>query len=708
MGCLQIIKAALSGHPTDQASYASSATAIDATALKADSIDEKAVVEHAVPSKAKANPTGDRLAALRELMAEQNLDLYVVTSEDAHGSEYTAARDQLRAFISGFTGSAGVAIIGRSDFAGLWADGRYWIQAGNQLDENWTLFKAGAEGVPSWSDWLRKGAFDQLKTSTLRVGLDSRLLPYRAAKDLFAPIDAEHELVPVFEEKSLVRDVWTTRFKDTYPPAPKVNVHEHPLKYTGQAATTKISNVVKWLDGAKAEDLLPGNNTDGLHNIQASKQPSHYVVNALDEIAWVLNVRAVPSAISFTPVFPGYLVISKNEGAIQSPKPYRGILFVDEALVKPNTDVYDYLTKELEITLAPYDAVWDHMRSLPSEATAVVSENASFALVSAVGDDRSRILKPGESPLALWKSTKNSTEVAGMRRGYATDGVAWAQWAAWLEEQITVKKRRDLREMEAAEKLVNYRKKMPEYVFEAYEPIASYGPNAALPHYDPATDPNGGAIIGREKPFLCDSGGQYKAATIDTTRTVHFGKPTAAHRRSYTRVLQGHIALSSAVFPFGTNGYILDCLARRPLWQDGKDFSHGTGHGLGCFLGVHELFVVWSASASSGGPPSSLPKLRPGMTLTVEPGYYVENDYGIRIESLYVVVPAEIPGSDGNKKWLRLERLTRVPIDTNLVEWKLLSADEKKWLKEHNEQCKTELRGRLKGDKRALKWLLKH
>lgn len=317
------------------------------------------------------------------------------------------------------------------------------------------------------------------------------------------------------------------------------------------------------------------------------------------------------------------------------------------------------------------------------------------------------------SPLALWKACKNAAEVHGMREAYLRDGIAWAKWAAWLEEEVAGKKSK-VSEWDAAVALTKSRSGVKGFAgFDAYDAISACGPRAAQPHYE--TPEKGSAILERRTPFLMDSGGQWlggsAAGTVDTTRTVHFGKPTKDQRRAFTRVLQGHIAIDTAVFPAGqTTGATLDVLARRPLWQDGRDYLHGTGHGIGAFGLVHELYVVFSSSAASGKQPAGeLPSLRPGMCISNEPGYYddnPDNGFGVRTESVLVVTPSkEIPPGQGGKDWLRFERLTRVPIDTKLVEWSLLDDGEKAWLKAHNRQCKEELRHHLKGDKRALKWL---
>lgn len=650
-------------------------------------------------SHTKVTPTGDRLDALRRRMKDADLDLYIVPSEDAHGSEYTAPRDQLRAFISGFTGSAGTAIIS-PHAAYLWADGRYHVQAEQQLDSNWTLLKLGLDGVPSWTEWLTTQAFNELNKDTIRFGVDSRRIPEKTVAGFLASSKPGHELQGVFEERSLVAEAWEADFPDLYPPPPEVAVREHPLKFAGESASSKLQKLANWL---KEQPKVSSQSASaGEENVAAS----HYVVDTLDEVTWLLNLRAVPPAIPNNPVFPAYVIVSLTGEDPFAEKNFTATLFTDLAWLPAGSDVHKYVKGTLNLNIQAYGDVWSALSSLSGKGKAVVSASASRAIVQAIGTDRTVTLEPSKSPLALWKACKNPTEIQGMRNAYRRDGIAWARWASWLEEQIVVKKRQ-INEYDAALALEKERRQLDNYAgFRAYEAISGTAENAALPHYE--TPKKGSAIINTTTPFLMDSGGQYLDGTIDTTRTVHFGKPTVEQKRMFTRVLQGHIAIDSAIFPAGkTTGATLDAFARRPLWSEYKDFLHGTGHGIGAFSNVHELFVVFSSSAASGKQPTSaLPAFQTGMTLSNEPGYYLVDHgrgFGIRTESIVAVQPVK-----GQEGWLHFERLTRVPISTKLVQWDLLTKEEAKWLKDHNAQCVRELEHSLKGDKRALRWLKKH
>jgi len=286
---------------------------------------------------------------------------------------------------------------------------------------------------------------------------------------------------------------------------------------------------------------------------------------------------------------------------------------------------------------------------------------------------------------------KNDTEMEGLRRAYLRDGVCYVQFLAWLEDKIN--KGYDVTEWEAAHRLTEFRRKAKHFMGLAYENISATGPNAALPHYSPKK--NESEMISRNLPYLNDSGGQYRDGTCDTTRTVHFGRPDPEQCEAYTRVLQGHIAIDSAVFPEGTSGNQLDVLARRALWKDGLNYLHGTGHGFGSFLTVHE---------GPHGFSSNVP-LVPGHVVTNEPGFYNAGKWGMRIESALAVRRAQTRGHFNGDIWLAFERLTCVPIQTRMVKESMLTKEEKQWLKDHNARCYDKLAPLLKDDKRAMTWL---
>ncbi|WFD04341.1 Xaa-Pro aminopeptidase [Malassezia obtusa] len=614
-------------------------------------VDEKRALlaEWAQENVKTYTDTSARLSALRKQLAAEKLDAYIVPTEDAHASEYTAPCDQRREFISGFTGSAGMAIV-LQDSAHLFTDGRYHIQAGQQLDDNWTLHKVGRPGVQDWPEWLC-GALQP----NSRVGIDATLIAYSTARELAASL-ASSQIQLCYVPENLVDAVWTSR------PAPVLNhVYEHPLKYAGVPAADKLRDLRAWL--------------------QKQGQDRAYVLSSLDEIAWLLNLRG--ASIPCNPVFPAYAVVTQEEAA----------LFVDARLVR---EVSGYLAA-IPVSVHAYEDVWEWIRSLRSSGMHLYfHEKASAALVDAASEAQATIL-PAASVVALAKARKNETEQNGLRAAYMRDGAAWVRWAAWLDEAMA--RGACIDERQAADRFAEIRREDPLYAMESYDAISATGPNAALPHYE--TPQEHSRVIDRASPYLNDSGAQYHDGTIDTTRTVHFGTPSYEQKRAYTRVLQGHSALARARFPAGTTGAQLDMLARQPLFQDGYNYLHGTGHGIGSFLNVHE--GPYGFSSSSGGSKTPV-ALEEGMAVSDEPGFYEEGEFGIRIESVFLVQKLGTFRDFGGK-WLGFELLTRVPINTKMIDFGLLSRDEKVWLRLHNELVKRDLLPMVQHDPRAVRWL---
>lgn len=395
-----------------------------------------------------------------------------------------------------------------------------------------------------------------------------------------------------------------------------------------------------------------------------------------------------------TAVFPAYVIVTADDVA----------LFIDERLLTHAVRLY---LAGMGVSLHAYEQVHVWLRDSPL-ATFLVDKRASHALVRAAGESRV-VVQTAASPVAMAKACKNAVEQEGMRKAYRRDGAAWVRWAAWLDE--AVRRGDTITEHQAAEELARLRAADPLYAgMQAYDAISAAGPNAALPHYEtPATHSR---VLDREAPYLNDSGPQYHDGTIDTTRTMHFGCPSAEQKRAYStcvptnsaRVLQGHIALACARFPAGTTGADLDMLARQPLFQDGYNYMHGTGHGVGSFLAVHEgPHGVWSSSSSASVP---VP-LQEGMALSNEPGFYEVGQFGIRIESIVLVRRAHTH-REFQGPWLELETLTRVPISTELVDKHLLSKAEAQWLRAYNRQCRDELLPLVRGDRRAERWLRRY
>ncbi|KAJ1032748.1 hypothetical protein NDA16_000769 [Ustilago loliicola] len=630
----------------------------DTTLVETPAFDSEKARKHASLDKPKPDLTGPRLAALRKLMEEEAVDFYLVPTDDAHATEYTAPSDQRRVWISAFTGSAGTAIVSKH-LAHLFADGRYHVQAAEQLDHNWTLHKVGVSGVLDWPDWLVK----QAKQGT-KVGMDPALISYTQAKSLVVTLK-EAGASAVFPSRNLVDVAW-----GEHRPAPiNFPVYEHKLKYAGKPAQAKIDDVKK--------------------DLESKPKGSAYFVSALDEVAWLLNLRG--ASIPCHPVFPAYIVVSADQS----------VLFIRRELLPEGGEADKYVREALKMDVHPYDSIWDFLRRWVSEGSdgrkLVSGEKISYAVANAVGDENLDLIDP--SPVALRKAIKNDVELQGFRDSHIRDGAAWVRWAAWLEDHVKNKRER-IDEWQAAVKFQEIRKEQHLYAGDSYDAISASGPNAALPHYE--TPEKASRVIDRETPYLNDSGAQYHDGTIDCTRTVHFGRPSAEHKRAYTRVLQGHIRLSQVKFPAGTTGQHLDPIARHALWEDGYSYFHGTGHGIGSFMDVHE--GPQGFSTMSGGSKKPVP-LQENMVLTNEPGFYEEGHFGIRTESLLAVKRIDTHRNFGGVPWYGFERITQVPIATNLVDFSLLSYAEARWLREHNSDVRKVLMPLIRDDKRAVRWL---
>ncbi|TFY78931.1 hypothetical protein EWM64_g5074, partial [Hericium alpestre] len=398
------------------------------------------------------------------------------------------------------------------------------------------------------------------------------------------------------------------------------------------------------------------------------------LVSSLTSIAWVLNLRG--DDVPFTPVFAAYLFIGLSSAT----------LFISLDKVEP--PIREYLGN-LQIELREYNDIWTFLRRREwGEGKLIISPQTSYALSLMLTHFRYTVLPAHIDTL---RGVKNEVEIQGQRRACVRDGACFVRFLAWLEEKMALGV--EVSEWAAGWYLDEFRRKAKNYMSGAYESISAAGPNAALPHYTPMKE--GCRLLDKETPYLNDSGGQYRDGTCDTTRTVHLGRPTPQMCEAYTRVLQGHIAIDSATFPQGTTGRQLDVLARKALWSDGLNYGHGTGHGVGSFLSVHEGTHSFSNEVS----------LVPGHVITNEPGFYMAGQWGIRIESMLVVRGANTKHQYNGDVWLGFERLTCVPIQTKMVQEFLLSKEERQWIIDHNRDCLTRLEPYLKDDKRALRWL---
>jgi Xaa-Pro aminopeptidase len=597
--------------------------------------------------------TSKRLAGLRELMnqKENSVQAFVVPSEDQHSSEYLAHCDERRAFISGFNGSAGCAIVTNKE-AFLFTDGRYFLQAEKQLDKNWTLMKNGLPDVPTWQEFLSK----DIEKGT-RIGIDASLISAADAETLKKSLEpCNSELVSL--EQNLVDIVWGQE----RPARPKSKVFPLDTKYSGESSQDKMRRLREELTKKKVKAM---------------------VVNMLDEVAWLFNLRGAD--IDFNPVFFSYAVVT-HESAV---------LFVDPA--QTDNIVRNHLGADVEVQ--PYDSFFQYLKKLgdnldlKDDAQVLLGDKASLAVAEAVGQGNSTIAR---SPIADLKSIKNATEIEGFRQSHIRDGAALARYFAWLEEQL--ENNIELTESQGADKLEEFRSELDLFRGLSFTTISSTGPNGAIIHYSP--DPTDCAVIRKDQIYLCDSGAQFLDGTTDVTRTWHFGIPTDEEKRVFTRVLQGHIAIDAAVFPNGTTGYVIDAFARKPLWEDGLDYRHGTGHGVGHYLNVHEgpqglgVRIVYNSTS-----------LKAGMTVSNEPGYYADGRFGVRIENIVIVKEVNTPNNFGEKGYLGFEHVTLCPIQKTLVQVDLLTGQERVWLNAYHAKTLEKISPLLKNDQRALAWL---
>ncbi|GAA6012283.1 hypothetical protein JCM10207_002787 [Rhodosporidiobolus poonsookiae] len=642
-----------------------------------------------------ASDARERLQALRQELTDNKLTAYVVPTADAHGSEYVGDCDKRRAWLSGFTGSAGVAIVTHSS-AHLFTDSRYYTQATHELDPSlWTLEKVGTKGVKNWDAWLEDGG-GELEPGA-RVGVDPSLIDYSTAINLSQRLHKRGLALVFPPDENLIDRIWADRPSRSCAP-----INLHPLKFAGEPAASKLAALRAWLAAQ-----YPA--TEG------APTPS-FLLSSLPAIAWLLNLRG--GDIAFNPVFYGYVLVHPGAGGEGG-----GVkVWVQEGTLSAEAQ---HALREVGAEVRCYDRAVEELKELARKGERVVADGrVSFAVAQAIGDSFLPLPASVPNPVDTAQAIKNPVEIEGFRRAYLRDGVAWVRWMAWLEEAL-VTKQQQVSEWDAAEKLTEYRKEGLEFAGLAYENISATGANAALPHYAPTSDSS--ALISLETPYLNDSGAQYHDGTIDTTRTYLFPLPSSSsrssflrpaskkdkerekardtYRRAYTRVLQGHAALDRLVFPEGTTGEQVDVLARWRLWGEGWDYGHGTGHGIGEYLSVHETQVGISHSQRYFSTP-----LLPGHITSNEPAFYAPGEFGIRLESVLCVrevrgLPHSAVGQAEGPKWYGFERMTVIPLQRSFVLPGLLSPEEDAWLAAHNQRCKQLLRPLLVGDKRARRWV---
>ncbi len=573
---------------------------------------------------------GERLAALRNQLDQRGLDGFIVPMTDAFQGEYIPDHDRRLSWLTGFTGSAGLAIVltGR---AALFVDGRYTLQARDQVDE--TLFERAslttdADGVWPPGAWLETALNQGAKLGYdpwLHTAFDHARFEYNCAK-----VGASLTPCPT----NPIDTIWTDQ-----PPPPMAPVIPHPIDFTGQSAKEKRQQIARVLTN---------------ENIDAQ------VIAAPDSTAWLLNIRG--GDVPFTPI-PLVFSLLYADGRVT--------LFIDRSKVSSGLEAH----LGEEVTLTTPAQFGEALNALKDRKVRVVRNGTALWILERLKQAGAE-LSFGEDPCALPKACKNTVEQTGIRKAHERDGAALTRFLAWLDDQPVSDA---LTEIAVADRLEAFRAESDLFRGLSFPTISGAGPNGAIVHYSvtPETDRK----LENGSLYLVDSGGQYPDGTTDVTRTIAIGPPDSDMKDRYTRVLKGHIALSSCRFPQGTSGSQLDALARAPLWQAGLDYDHGTGHGVGAYLSVHE------------GPQriSKQPNrvaLKPGMVLSNEPGYYKEGAYGIRLENLVLVVEAE---SVNGKPMLAFEPLTLAPFDRKLIETTLLTDEERNWLNAYHERIRDTL-----------------
>jgi len=709
----------------------------------------------------------DKLAKLRTLLEERSLCAYLVPTDDPHLCEMPPAAFRRREYVSGFTGSAGTAVVttanalkdakeeeeektkeeeeleregegegeganGHASVMGirererqeqeqeqegaalLWTDGRYFLQAETELrGSSWNLMKSGMPKVLEPVDWLASN----LKPGS-RVGLDPMVVTVSMARQYSETLAAmQCALVPV--EENLVDEVWA---HDARPHFPNGKVRVHPMQYAGVDVKTKISKVREELEQEDANALL---------------------VNTLDEVAWLLNIRGAD--IENSPVVVAYVLVTEKETT----------LYIDQTKLSPEVNqhlddagvgvkAYDALKMDLEILCKDKESkIWidpdqctsglfdlmcstiqkntDERKTKSGKDVRVLKDeqgneflyNVENGIVLPKGseeegereghvegnhettsirlnDDSGKFVE-SKSPISLAKATKNEKEIDGLVTAHHRDGVALCQFLEWLEIQV-LEEGQSPTEFEISEKLCEMRSKQTGFIEPSFPTIAGEGANGAIIHYRP--EEHSSNSLSPNSMLLLDSGGQFDCGTTDVTRTVHFGDPTVYQKECFTRVLKGHIALSTLVFPEGIPGFMVDAFARSSLWRGGLDYRHGTGHGVGAGLNVHEGPQGISARYSN------TTGLKDGMVLSNEPGYYEDGSFGIRIENLVWVSDAKTEKTFGDKKYLQFNDLTLVPIQKKLILESMLTEEEKRWLNDYHalvwERLHSELSGSTK------------
>ena len=585
------------------------------------------------------NEINQRLESLREVMRREHLSAFIFPSTDAHQSEYVADHWQGRTWISGFNGSAGTAVVTMKS-AALWTDSRYFLAAEEQLKgTEFQLMKLKIEGTPTISEWLAQ----ELQGENAEVGLDGMVNSYHETMGLIADLRKSGGIT-VRTNLDPLGLIWTDR-----PAIPANPVEIQPMEFAGESVASKISRIRAALRQRHADGML---------------------ISALDDIAWTLNLRGTD--VHCVPVFVSYLLISSQQVS----------LYVDSA--KINDEVKAYLT-ENGILLYPYNKVAEGLERYSEYNILLDGDETSYFLWKTV---KCQEIIAGNSPVPAMKAQKNDREIAGFRQAMLRDGVAMVKFLRWLKPAVEAGGQT---EISIDRKLTSLRAEQHLFRDISFDTIAGYQAHGAIVHYEatPETD----VALKPEGLILIDSGAQYQDGTTDITRTIALGPVTEEMKHVYTLVLKGHIQLELAKFPDGASGTQLDALARECMWREGYNYLHGTGHGVGSYLSVHEgphqIRMEWKPTP-----------LRAGMTVTDEPGLYLSGKFGVRIENTLLIKDYQTTEFG---KFLQMESLTLCPIDLTPVDFSMLQPEEIEWLDTYHRDVFEKLSPYLEGE--DLEWL---
>lgn len=585
------------------------------------------------------NEINQRLESLREVMRREHLSAFIFPSTDAHQSEYVADHWQGRTWISGFNGSAGTAVVTMKS-AALWTDSRYFLAAEEQLEgTEFQLMKLKIEGTPTISEWLAQ----ELQGENAEVGLDGMVNSYHETMGLIADLRKSGGIT-VRTNFDPLELIWTDR-----PAIPANPVEIQPMEFAGESVASKISRIRIALRQRHADGML---------------------ISALDDIAWTLNLRGTD--VHCVPVFVSYLLISSQQVS----------LYVDSA--KINDEVKAYLT-ENGISLYPYNKVAEGLERYSEYNILLDGDETSYFLWKTV---KCQEIIAGNSPVPAMKAQKNDREIAGFRQAMLRDGVAMVKFLRWLKPAVEAGGQT---EISIDRKLTSLRAEQHLFRDISFDTIAGYQAHGAIVHYEatPETD----VALKPEGLILIDSGAQYQDGTTDITRTIALGPVTEEMKHVYTLVLKGHIQLELAKFPDGASGTQLDALARECMWREGYNYLHGTGHGVGSYLSVHEgphqIRMEWKPTP-----------LRAGMTVTDEPGLYLSGKFGVRIENTLLIKDYQTTEFG---KFLQMESLTICPIDLTPVNFSMLQPEEIEWLDTYHRDVFEKLSPYLEGE--DLEWL---